>query len=54
MQVGPETFTAIARTAGPEERPRLWSKMNAIWPDYEKYQKRCKREIPVVVLERRA
>jgi deazaflavin-dependent oxidoreductase (nitroreductase family) len=53
VQVGPETFTAVARTAGPDERPRLWSKMNAIWPDYAKYQKRCKREIPVVVLERR-
>jgi len=52
VQVGPETFTAIARTARPDERPRLWAKMNTIWPDYEKYQRRCKREIPVVLLER--
>jgi hypothetical protein len=28
--------------------------MNAIWPHYEKYQKRCRREIPVVLLEERA
>lgn len=54
VQVGSDAFAAIARTAGPDERPRLWSKMNAIWPEYEKYQTRCKREIPVVVLERRA
>jgi deazaflavin-dependent oxidoreductase (nitroreductase family) len=51
VQVESETFTANARTAGPDERPRLWAKMNAIWPDYEKYQKRCKRQIPVVLLE---
>ena len=52
VQVGPETFTGTARTAGPGDRTRLWSKMNAIWPDYGKYQKRCRREIPVVLLER--
>ena len=52
IQVGSETFTATARTAGPGERTRLWSKMNAIWPDYGKYQKRCRREIPVVLLKR--
>jgi deazaflavin-dependent oxidoreductase (nitroreductase family) len=53
VQVGSETFSAVARTAGVEERPRLWSKMTAIWPDYDTYQAKCKREIPVVVLERR-
>lgn len=54
VQVGPETFTATARTAGEHERPRLWTMMNAIWPDYAKYQKRCAREIPVVLLDRAA
>jgi deazaflavin-dependent oxidoreductase (nitroreductase family) len=53
VQVGSETFNAIARTAAPEEKPRLWSKMTAIWPDYDSYQARCARAIPVVVLEPR-
>jgi deazaflavin-dependent oxidoreductase (nitroreductase family) len=52
VQVGAERFAALARTAGAEERPRLWRLMAEIWPDYERYQKRTGREIPVVVLER--
>src|ERR671936_3156750 len=52
VQVGAERFTARARTAGPEEKPRLWRLMAEIWPDYEPYQQRTSREIPVVILER--
>jgi F420H(2)-dependent quinone reductase len=26
--------------------------MTAVWPDYDEYQKKTDREIPVVVLER--
>jgi deazaflavin-dependent oxidoreductase (nitroreductase family) len=52
VQVGPERFTARARTATPEEKPRLWSQMTSIWPAYEGYQRRTRRDIPVVVLER--
>jgi deazaflavin-dependent oxidoreductase (nitroreductase family) len=52
VQVAAETFTARARTATAEERPRLWRMMAAIWPDYDSYQKQTDREIPVVVLER--
>jgi len=52
VQVGPDRFTATARTAGPEEKPRLWSVMTAIWPAYEGYQRRTRRDIPVVILER--
>jgi len=54
LQVGAERMSAVARTAGPEERARLWPRMAAIWPDYEKYQARTDREIPVVVLQPRA
>lgn len=53
VQVGPETFTAHARTAGPEERPALWKLMVAIFPNYREYQAKAGREIPVVVLDRR-
>jgi deazaflavin-dependent oxidoreductase (nitroreductase family) len=51
VQVGSEKFTARARTATPEEKPRLWQTMTAIWPEYDNYQNRTKREIPVIVLE---
>jgi deazaflavin-dependent oxidoreductase (nitroreductase family) len=52
VQVQAERFAARARTAGAEERPRLWRMMAEIWPDYERYQKRTGRTIPVVLLER--
>jgi deazaflavin-dependent oxidoreductase (nitroreductase family) len=52
VQVGAERFTATARTAGPEEKPRLWSLMTSIWPAYEGYQRKTRRDIPVVILER--
>ncbi len=52
VQVEADVFTALARTATPEEKARLWPLMVSIWPDYENYQKSTKREIPVVVLER--
>lgn len=52
VQVGAERFTARARTASPEEKPRLWRLMAEIWPDYDRYQQRTSREIPVVILER--
>jgi deazaflavin-dependent oxidoreductase (nitroreductase family) len=52
VQVRGERFAARARTATPAEKPELWRKMVAIWPDYEQYQHRTDRDIPVVVLER--
>jgi deazaflavin-dependent oxidoreductase (nitroreductase family) len=52
IQVGADRFAARARPATPEEKPHLWTLMTAIWPDYDRYQARTKREIPVVVVER--
>lgn len=52
VQVGAETFAATARTASGEERARLWPVMAAIWPDYDKYQARTEREIPLILVER--
>lgn len=52
VQVKGERFAARARTATPEEKPELWRIMLAQWPDYDRYQKRTSRTIPVVVLER--
>jgi deazaflavin-dependent oxidoreductase (nitroreductase family) len=52
VQVGAERFDSRARVAPPKDRQRLWPVMVKIWPDYERYQARTDREIPVVVLER--
>lgn len=52
VQVGDEKFRARARTASAEEKPRLWETMASIWPDYNAYQAKTSREIPVVILER--
>jgi deazaflavin-dependent oxidoreductase (nitroreductase family) len=52
VQVGADEFTAKARAASAEERPRLWSLMNEVWPAYSEYETKTDREIPVVILER--
>jgi deazaflavin-dependent oxidoreductase (nitroreductase family) len=52
VQVRGDVFRAHARDATPEEQPELWRKMAAVWPDYDEYQKKTERKIPVVVLER--
>jgi deazaflavin-dependent oxidoreductase (nitroreductase family) len=50
LQVGPEVFEATASAATAEERPLLWSIVNEGWPNYDVYQTRTERVIPVVVL----
>jgi deazaflavin-dependent oxidoreductase (nitroreductase family) len=52
LQVGAERFPARARTATTKETPRLWRLMASIWPEYDRYQTRTTRDIPVVILER--
>lgn len=52
VQVLGDRFTAHARTAGREEKERLWPVMAATWPDYDAYQAKTDRDIPVVVLDR--
>jgi deazaflavin-dependent oxidoreductase (nitroreductase family) len=52
MQVGEEVFNARARPATEEEKPALWKLMVNIFPQYEAYQRKAKRDIPVVVVER--
>jgi deazaflavin-dependent oxidoreductase (nitroreductase family) len=51
VQVGAEKFKARARAATPDEKPKLWHLMTSIWTEYDSYQARTKREIPVVILE---
>jgi deazaflavin-dependent oxidoreductase (nitroreductase family) len=52
VQVSSDVFRARARTASADERQRLWKRMTAIWPQYDDYQQKTSREIPLVVLER--
>lgn len=49
-----DRFEATARTATAQERPGLWKKVTAVWPNYDVYVTRTTREIPVVVLERKS
>jgi len=51
VQVRGDRFEVRARDATPEEQPRLWREMAEVWPDYDDYQQRTQRRIPVVVLE---
>src|SRR2546421_8370169 len=53
IEVKGETIPVRASTAEGEERARLWSLMTEVWPDYDSYQERAEREIPIVVLSRR-
>ena len=53
VQVWDELIPVRARTATGAERAELWTLMTREFPNYEQYQQRTEREIPVVVLERR-
>jgi deazaflavin-dependent oxidoreductase (nitroreductase family) len=50
IQVKSETHRVTAKTASADEKPRLWSIVSDSWPNYNVYQTRTDREIPVVVL----
>jgi deazaflavin-dependent oxidoreductase (nitroreductase family) len=51
LQVLGDVFPATARTANDEERARLWPVMVKEWPDYDVYQTKTERQIPIVILE---
>jgi deazaflavin-dependent oxidoreductase (nitroreductase family) len=50
IQVMDEQLDVTARTADDDEKPRLWAIVNEVWPNYDVYQTRTERVIPVVVL----
>jgi deazaflavin-dependent oxidoreductase (nitroreductase family) len=52
VQIKGDVFKARPRDAEGAERERLWEKMVGEWPDYENYQQKTDRQIPVVILER--
>ena len=54
VQVGARKLAVRAETAGPEERARLWPRLTQMWPQYDDYQAKTAREIPLVILARSA
>ena len=50
VQIGRERIKCHARTASPEEKAALWPRLVEIYRDYDDYQTRTRREIPVVIL----
>ena len=52
LQIKGESFAGIARTAEGAEREELWAESLKQWPNYDIYQSRTDRKIPVVVVER--
>ncbi|MFC8097709.1 nitroreductase family deazaflavin-dependent oxidoreductase [Streptomyces sp. NPDC057363] len=50
IQVRDERMLVTARAARDDERPRLWEVMTRVWSNYDAYQSRTERVIPVVVL----
>ena len=49
IQIGGERRRVSVRQATAEEKRRLWPKLVEIWSDYESYQRRTEREIPLVI-----
>ena len=50
IEIGREKFKAHARRASTEEKRTLWPKLVAMYPDYNDYQARTARDIPVLIL----
>jgi deazaflavin-dependent oxidoreductase (nitroreductase family) len=50
IQVKGDHVPVTARTASDDEKPRLWKIVTEAWPNYDVYQTRTDRVIPLVVL----
>jgi deazaflavin-dependent oxidoreductase (nitroreductase family) len=53
VQVKGDVIPVTARTASDDEKPRLWKIVTEQWPNYDVYQTRTDRVIPLVVLSPR-
>ena len=51
IQVWGDRLKVRARDASDDEKPELWKEMTSHWPQYDEYQAKTSRRIPVVVLE---
>ena len=53
MQDGSDVRDYRAREVTGSEKRAWWERATAVWPDYDNYQARTDRQIPVFVLEPR-
>lgn len=53
VEIGPTRRAMRARTASAAEKAALWPRLVAMYRDYDDYQSRTDRDIPVVILEPR-
>lgn len=51
VQDGPHVHDLQARVVQGEEKAAWWARATEVWPDYDAYQTRTDRVIPLVVLE---
>jgi len=51
VQIGSRKRKLRAREASPAEKAALWPRLVAMYPDYDQYQARTERVIPVLILE---
>jgi F420H(2)-dependent quinone reductase len=54
VQDGAEPFDANSRQLHGEEREIWWQRAVQAYPTYARYQERTKRQIPILLAERRA
>jgi deazaflavin-dependent oxidoreductase (nitroreductase family) len=53
IQVHDQIIAVRARPGTTADKQRVWPTMTKQWPDYDKYQAKTTRDIPVVILEPR-
>jgi deazaflavin-dependent oxidoreductase (nitroreductase family) len=53
VEVGGETYEANATVLTGEERDRLYARHAELYPQFDEYQAKTTRKIPVIALERR-
>ena len=50
LQDGPAVFDLVAHEAEGDERAEWWQRATEVWPDYDNYQAKTDRLIPLFVL----
>lgn len=51
LRVDTARFTARAHTLSPQEKARVWPHLVSVFAPYESYQRKTKRDIPVIRLQ---
>ena len=50
VEIGRQKRAMVVRRAGDEEKARVWPELVKMYPDYDDYQARTTRNIPVLIL----